>query len=155
MNAAITQKAVKSFKLSNYLAKGVGYAGLGLVAYDAHKAGVMEASKFEKNHKAESLSHHFMEDMKLDSPSTVKSAIKKRLFHYHMDENLSGFFTSIKGYFKGLSSMLVDGIVPLSLAAGTVLMPKGFLSKTFGVGLLAYGGIFLLQEAFGIGKAKE
>lgn len=155
MNAAITQKAVKSFKLSNYIAKGVGVAGLGLIAYDAHKAGQMEASRHEKNEKATSLSEHFMEDMKLDSPSTVKSNLKKRVFQYHMDENFTGFFASAKGYLNGFSSMLVNDIIPLGLAAGTVLMPKGILSKTFGAGLLAYGGIFLLQDVFGIGKPKQ
>lgn len=155
MGVALTKQATKAFKLSNYLMKGVGYAGLGLIAIDAHKAGMMESSKFEKNHKAESLADGFMEDMKLDSSSTIKSELKKKVFKYKMDENFTGFFACAKGYIKGFTSLLVNEVVPLGLAVATAIMPKGILSKTFGAGLLAYGGIFLLQEIFGIGKAKE
>jgi len=38
------------------------------------------------------------------------------------------------------------------LVAGTILGGKGIFSKFCGAGLLAYGGIFLAQEMFGIGK---
>lgn len=135
----------------NFLTKSVGVATLGLVAYDAHVAGKIEAPKYEKNHKAESLEEHYFNDMKLDSPSIVKSAVKKEIFKHHVDENLSGFFTSGIGYFNGAFSMLARDFIPLGLAAGTIAT-KGIFSKFCGAGLLAYGGIFLLQEVFGIGK---
>lgn len=136
---------------SGILAKTVGVIGLGLIGYDAHCAGKMTAKQHVKNTKAESLAEHYMDDLKLESPSVIKGAVKEKLFHYHVDENFSGFFHAIAGYFKGFGSMLVSNVIPLGLVAGT-LLTKGLPSKLFGAGLAAYGGIFLLQEIFGIGK---
>lgn len=138
-------------KLLNIATKTVGGVSLAMILYDSHEAGKIRASSYAKNHKAESLSDRYMDDLKLESPSTIRGHVKKGLFRYSVDENLSGFFTSIAGYFKGLGSMLVRNVVPLCLTAGT-FMGKGLFSKMCGAGLLAYGGIFLLQEAFGIGK---
>lgn len=96
-----------------------------------------------------------MEDQKLENPSAVKNALKKHIFNFNLDENLSGFFNSLAGYAKGFSHMVVSNVVPLGLSLGTILAPKGLISKTFGAGLLAYGAIFFVQEAFGIGKTHE
>lgn len=141
-------------KTLNFITKTVGAGGIGMVLYDTHVAGKIRASAYEKNHKAGSLSETAMEDLKLDSPSVIKSHVKKGIFHYKMDENLSGFFTAISGYFKGAGTMLVGNVIPLTLSVGT-FVGKGIFSKLCGAGLLAYGGIFLLQEGFGIGKSKH
>lgn len=139
--------------ISNVLTKTVGVIGLSMVAYDSHVAGKIKAVSHEKNHKATSLAGRFLDDTKLDSPSVVKEHAKKSIFRYFLDENLSGFFASIAGYAKGFSDMLVTNVIPFGLSVGTVLT-KGVTSKCFGAGLLAYGGIFLAQEIFGIGKAE-
>lgn len=139
--------------VSNVLTKTVGVIGLGLIAYDSHSAGKRKAASTEKDHKATSLANHYLEDQKLDSPSIVKAHAKESIFRYYVDENLSGFFGAIGGYVKGFNNMLVSNVVPFALAAGT-LVTKNLVSKCFGAGLLAYGGIFLAQEAFGIGKAE-
>lgn len=141
--------------ISNYLTRGVGVTGLGLIGYESHSLGKHEAQVHAKNVKAESLAENFLEDQKLENPSAVKNALKKHIFNFNLDENLSGFFNSLVGYAKGFSHMVVSNVVPLGLSLGTVLAPKGLISKTFGAGLLAYGSIFFLQEAFGIGKTHE
>ncbi|MEI8128950.1 MAG: hypothetical protein WCG95_04970 [bacterium] len=138
--------------VANFLTKSVGTAALGLVLYDSHIAGKLEAPKYEKNHKAESLEKHFFNEQKLDSPSIIQATVKKSIFRHHVDENLSGFFTNIIGYVKGFGSMMIKNSIPLALVAGTILGGKGIFSKFCGAGLLAYGGIFLAQEMFGIGK---
>lgn len=140
---------------SNIITRAVGAAGLILVGIDAHNMGKMESSKNRNNIKAAGLSERYLDDMKMESPSVVDNAVKKRIFKYAVDENFTGFFTSVAGYTKGFGSMLVNDVIPLGLAAGTVLMPKGFLSKSFGVGLLAYGVIHVLQDVFNIGKRKD
>lgn len=137
----------------NVLAKTAGVIGLGLIGYDSHRAGEIESRAYAKNIKAGALSERFVDDMKLDSPSTVKSEVKKGLFNYGLDENLSGFFTGIGGYLKGFTTMAVSNIVPAALSLGAVLT-KGLASRLCGAGLVAYGGIFLAQEIFGIGKEK-
>lgn len=141
-------------QFSNLIAKTVGLTGLGLVLFDAHTAGKITAPLNEKNLKAEQLKDQFMNNRKLDSTSTVRNEANKVVFKYFTDEHLTGFFTNIAGYLKGAVATLVNDVVPLGLAVGTV-MTKGVFSKAFGVGLLGYGGIFLLQKAFGIGKPKE
>lgn len=140
------------FDIPNIITKGVGIAGLGLVLYDSHFAGKIEADSFPKAQKARSLVKSHKHYMELDSPSIVKQKVKKGILDYKTDENISEFFNSIRGYFKGFGNMLVTNVVPLALATGTVAT-KGIASKTFGAGLLAYGGIFMAQELFGIGKS--
>jgi len=150
-----------SMNVSNILTKTVGVIGLSLVAYDAHVAGKIESHAAPKNHKSEVLAEHYMDELKLDSPSVVKQHVKKGLFKYFLDENISEFFTGVGGYISGFSSMLVSNVIPFGLAVGTLMGKKdghflrsqGF-SKFCGAGLLAYGGIFLAQELFGIGKSK-
>lgn len=138
-------------KLLNIATKTVGSVSLAMILYDSHQAAKIRAYSYTKDHKAGGLSERYMDDLKLESPSTIRGHVKKGMFRYSLDENLSGFFTSIAGYAKGFNSMLVRNVVPLCLAAGT-FMGKGLFSKMCGAGLLAYGGIFLLQEGFGIGK---
>lgn len=140
-------------KVLNVLTKTVGATGLGLVLYDAHTAGKLHGSMHEKNSKASSLTHHAQEDLMLDSPSIVQAKLKEKVFHYHLDENFMGFFHTIGGYMSGATSMMVNQVVPFALSIGT-LATKGIASKLFGAGLLAYGGIYIAQHVFGIGKGE-
>lgn len=143
-----------SGKITNYLAKAVGIGGLALVGYESHSYGKLQATNFAKNVKTDTLTKHLIEDTKLDTPSAVRNGFKKQIFNFHMEEGFSDFFTNIAGYAKGFSTMLVSNVIPLGLSAATV-MTKGLASKMFGAGLVAYGGIYLLQEIFGIGKSHK
>lgn len=145
---------VKNLTVTGVLAKAAGVAGLGMVAYDAHTSGQIEAPRSQKSLKADNLTEHYLNDMKLESPSKVQSEMKKRIFNFYADENISSFFSNIGGYVKGLSTSVVQNVIPLGLSVGAIFT-KGLLSKGFGIGLAAYGGIFLLQEAFGIGKSHK
>lgn len=144
--------SLKNIKFADVLAKTAGIAGLAYVAYDSHKAARVEATKVQKDMKSESIEDHYLSDMKLDSPSVVKSNIKKRITEFSLDENISSPFTAAAGYVKGFSSMLVNNVVPLGLSAGALIAPKGILSRLFGIGLVVYGGIFLAKEIFGVDK---
>jgi len=143
--------------ITTVLTKTVGVIGLGLVGYDAHVAGKIQSHAYAKNDKAESLTNHYLEEQKLDSPSVVRQHVKKGLFKYFLDENVSGFFTGIGGYIGGFTSMVVNNVIPFGLAVGAVLgkgKVGGVFSKFCGAGLLAYGAIFLAQELLGIGKSE-
>ena len=146
--------------MSNILTKAVGVIGLGLVGYDAHVAGKINAYSSEKNHKADSLSERYLDDLKLDSPSITKARVKEELFKYSTDETMTGFFHNIGGYIRGSIFSVVGNVIPFGLALGAILGGGaagrglgGTVSKFCGVGLAAYGSIFLLQEVFGIGKS--
>lgn len=142
----------KNINVANALAKTAGLAGLGYVLVDSHLAAKVEAEKTQKDIKSDSIEKHYLSDMKLENHSIVQSKIKKKVTDFYMNENISDPFTRTAGYVKGFGSMLVNNIVPLGLSVGALVSPKGIFSKMFGVGLLAYGGIFLAQEFLGIGQ---
>lgn len=143
---------------SNIATKTLGVIGLGLVAYDSHIRGSEESHEFAKKIKADSITKHYLDEMSLENPSVVREEVKKQIFNYRLDENFSSFFTGIAGYCKGFTEMLVKNVIPFGLAVGTFIGSKGIrggISKCCGLGLLVYGGIFLAQEIFGIGKTNE
>lgn len=149
---------MSSSTVLNILAKTAGAISLGLIAYDAHTVGRVKGIAFEKNWKADELNKLHERNLKIDSPSATKLAIRKNIFRVFLDENVTGFFTTLAGYFGGFFSMVIDNIIPFGLALGTFIGskgPRGVISKFCGAGLLAYGGIFLLKEIFGIGKDKK
>ncbi|MPN51972.1 hypothetical protein SDC9_199624 [bioreactor metagenome] len=142
---------IKNLNVGNILIKSVGAAGLGLIAYDSHAAGKINSASYQKQVKAGGLTNAYMDTLTLNSPSVVQSKIKDKYFKFRMYENVSDFFTGIAGYAKGFGSMVANNVVPLALSAAT-LMTKGTVSKVFGAGLLAYGGLFFGREVLGIGK---
>lgn len=145
---------IKNLDALNILAKGVGIAGLGIVAVDSHHYGKVNSASYQKKVRAEGLSDTYMNTRTLDTPSIVQSKIKDKYMNYRLTENLSDFFTGITGYVKGFASMAVDNVVPLVLSAATI-MTKGKVSKALGASLLAYGGLFMAKDVIGIGKPKE
>lgn len=150
---------MSSSTVLNILAKTAGAVSLGLIAYDAHTVGKVKGIAYEKNWKAEELNKLHERTLKIDSPSATKLAVRKGMFRVFLDENVTGFFTTLKGYFSGFGSMVINNIIPFGLALGALFIGskgiRGVISKFCGVGLLAYGGIFLLKEIFGIGKDKK
>ncbi|MDD3437561.1 MAG: hypothetical protein PHC64_10455 [Candidatus Gastranaerophilales bacterium] len=139
--------------LGNILIKSIGVIGLGLVAYDSHSSAKYTATMHTGKTQSEDLQKRYFRTLHEGGDSSIKSATKKRVFQYYMDQDITSFFSSVVGYVKGFASTLVNNVVPFGLALGTVLA-RGIASKLFGAGLLTYGGIFLLQEFFGIGKHK-
>ena len=140
--------------VTRILTKTVGVVGLGLIGYDAHVAGKIESSSYQKRCTADGVTRAYENTMKLENPSVVEAKGKTAFFNYQLENNLSDFFTGIAGYLKGAGSMLVGNVIPLALSAGTVFT-KGLASKACGIGLLAYGGIFFIQNILGIGKPKH
>lgn len=143
--------SLKGRSVTTLIINAAGLAGIGAVAWDAHSHAKTKGAMMERKHKTDSLTSGFINNLSSDSSSAVKTIAKKRLFAYEADENVSGFFTNTKGYVTGLASMLLDDAIPLGLSLGAV-MSKGIISKGFGLGLIAYGGMFLAQEFFGMGK---
>lgn len=135
----------------NFLTKSLGAATIGLIAYDAHNAGKIQAPMYRKNYKADQMANLYLHDRKLSSPSVVEDAAKKRIFKYFLDERLTSVFTSAIGYVKGAASIVINNVIPFGLACGT-FVGKGAFSKLCGAGILAYGGLFLFQEFTGFGS---
>lgn len=136
---------------ADILTKAAGIIGLGLVGYDSHKTAMFNSAMSTKEIKSNSLTRHYMEDLSIDSPSVVKNRVREGLFRFNLEENISGFFTSIAGYIKGFATMLMHNIIPTGLALGAII--KNPVSKYCAIGLVAFGGMCLFQEIFGTGKA--
>jgi len=143
---------IKNLDAVNILTKAIGVAAVGIIAYDANTAGKIESSSHQKQVKADSMRDAYVNTLSQDSPSIIKSTIKKKYLGLTTDENLSGTFTGIAGYVSGFGTMIVNNVLPLALSAGAII--KNPLSKFFGAGLLAYGGLFIGREVMGIGKPK-
>lgn len=142
--------------VSGVIAKGIGVVGLGLVLYDSHTLGKIESASYKKKCAAEMVAGPYANTLAQDSASILESKAKRGFSNFMLEENMSGFFTSIAGYFKGVGSMLVSHIVPLALSIGALATPRNSLaSRVFGFGLLGYGAIFMLHNVMGIGKANE
>lgn len=151
---AITNMFAKS-NIKNVLTQAVGITGLGLIAYDSHTYGKINSSAHQKKSTADELTDSYIHSETLETPSIVQSKVKKGYFNFVMEDSLLEFFHSATGYIGGFSSMLVSSVIPLALSLGTLVGSKGakgLVSKTCGVGLLAYGGVFLIRDVLGIGK---
>lgn len=136
--------------VSNLATKAMGAAALGMVLYDSNYAGAIESRSYQRKSNADSVTDVFMENMALDRPSIVQSKLRNKYLKFKMDENFTDFFEIATGYVKGFSSMLVNNVVPFGLSLGA-LATKGIVSKTFGVGLLGYGIVYLLQDVMNFG----
>lgn len=140
--------------VGNFLAKGAGALGLGIVLYDAHTIGKVEAASNQKRAAANLVTKPVMGMLSQNSPSIVEARAKKTYANYMLDEDTSGIFTGFSGYMKGLTKVMVSDVVPLGLSIGA-LATKGWISKGFGLGLLAFGGIFVLRDVMGVWKHSE
>ncbi len=149
--------------VSNILIKTIGMVGLGSVLYDSHIMGKQQSKIDQHVIKTDSVQKTFIDTMSLDTPSKTKDILRKQFLNFKLNETFSTFFTGAAGYAKGFAKMLVNNIIPFSLAMGTVVAAgankakgtKGILSKTFGLGLVAYGLVYLLHDVFGIFKPKK
>src|SRR5574344_2144986 len=135
----------------NIAAKAVGAVGMGLVAYDAHKAGCINADSHSKKVTSGFISEGYIDSNMMSTPSTVNSKLKKGWFKLKMEDNSVSFFSGIGGYLRGFGSMLVDSAIPLALATAT-LLTKGKISKFSALGLVGYGAYSLLTELCSFSK---
>lgn len=140
---------IKSNYIS-YLAKGTGIAALGLIARDAHVIGKIQADTFSQSCDADAVEKRFNNTLFLSNPSVTTQKMKKTVFRWEVENNFRNFFNSGIGYFKGLGSMLVNDVVPLTLGLGA-LFGKGKWSKGSALGLGAYALISFFKDGLGMG----
>lgn len=137
------------------LAKGLGVATIIAVGFDVNKYAKHTAAATERNHKSETLKNMGLSEIKDASSSSIETSVRKGIYKMAMDEKVTKPFTTTSGYLQGVGTMVVNHALPLALALGTFMGKGWFLSKTCGVGLLAYGTYFLAKEVFKIGGVKE
>ena len=147
----------KIFSKSNiikYATKGAGIAALGIVGYDAHIVGKLQADSYAKRKDADACMKTYSNTQYLSSPSMTTSNLKGQVNKFEMDSNFRHFFNSTVGYFKGVGQMLVDGVIPFGLGLGA-LFGKGWAAKGSAIGLGIYAGIKIFKDVLGFGHYND
>lgn len=144
----------KSDDVVKYLVKGAGIAALGVVGYDAHIIGKIQADTYSKSKDADACMETFSNTQQLSSPSKTTAAMKDKVHQLEMDSNFRHFVNSGLGYFKGFGSMLIDSVVPLGLGLGAVLA-KGKVATASAIGIGIYGVIKFFKDVLGFGHYND
>lgn len=133
-----------------FLTKGAGLAALGLVGYDAHYIGKMQADLYASEKDANSAAFYLNNNMYITNMSKIQEGIKEASYNMELDCGWKRFINSGIGYIKGFTSMLISHVVPLGLGLGA-LLAKGKASKICAGGLGIYAGYEFLKNFFGFG----
>lgn len=110
--------------IGKYAVKAAGAAGIGLLAYDAHKRGVRHGEMNKNKKDFEALDYYYENSRNLPTGSHVNMKLKDKLFKWELDNNLRGFVNKGLGYVSGFCSMIVEDLLPIGLAA-TAMLVKG------------------------------
>ncbi len=135
------------------LAKGAGIAALGLVGYDAHYMGKLQADLYSSEKDADAATYYLNNSLYSTNGSKIQEGIKDAAYTMELDQGWRRFFNAGIGYIKGFTSMLVSHVVPFGLGLGA-LLTKGKASKICAGGLGIYAGYELLKNFFGLGVPK-
>ena len=133
-----------------YLKKGMGLAALGLVGYESHYIGKIQADRYATEKDALATGHYLNNTMYNPTISPVRQSIKQTAYELEMDQGWRRFFNLGIGYVKGFCSMLVNNVVPLGLGLAT-LLTKGKASTISAIALGVYGVGSAIKNFFGIG----
>ncbi len=140
--------------IAKYLTRGAGITALGLVGYDAHIVGKLQADSYAKRKDADACMKTFSNTQYLSSPSTTTSDMKKVVNKFEMDSNFRHFVNSAIGYFKGFGQMLINEVIPFGLGLGACFA-KGWKGKASAAGLGIYAGIKLFKDVLGFGHYND
>ncbi len=143
-------RAMKRVNAGKILTKGVGIAALGLVGYDAHYNGKLQADLYASEKDAKSTAFYLNNSMYSTNMSKIQEAVRDASYTMELDSGWKRFFNKGIGYIKGFTSMLVDHVVPFGLGVGA-LLTKGKTSKLFAGGLCVYGAYEFVKNFFGWG----
>ena len=138
-----------------YLAKGAAIGALGLVGYDAHVLGLIEADTYSKSHDAKHLVKSATNTLYLDSPSAVTADVKNEIFRIEAEQNTRTFFNKGVGYFKGFFYSLIRNVVPFAIGTTTLLVSNKKVCKAGGWLLVGYGLFKLIKDGFGKGSQRD
>ena len=127
---------------------------LGVVAYDSHIVGKLQADVYSKSKDADACAETFSNTQYLSSPSMTTSKLKDGVHRFEMESNSRHFVNSALGYFKGFGSMLVNSVVPLGLGLGA-LFGKGKWATGSAIGLGIYAGFKFFKDVLGFGHYND
>lgn len=153
MNILNTIRTAIRGNTGKYIAKGIGLAALGMVGYDAHYIGKIEADTYASEKDAQSTGKYLNNTLYSTNMSKIQDKIKEVSYEMELDCGYKRFFNSGIGYLKGFTNMLIEHVLPFGLGLGA-LFAKGKASKICAGGLGLYGTYEFLRNFFGWGTPK-
>lgn len=138
--------------LTTKILRTVGAIGTGLVLYDAHQAGKSRSATAQR-YSAGNYADEYIKSKMQNSDSTITSKLKSWWFNFNFSSSIPQFFAMIGGYVSGTIGHIVDSVVPMGLAIGTLALPKRAVPFcAAGLGLWAVK--HLAYDVLDIGKPK-
>lgn len=147
-------KVFSKGNIVKYLTRGAGITALGVVAYDSHVLGRIQADSYSKRKDADACMDTYSNTEYLSSPSITTSNMKKQVHKWEMDGNIRHFFNSAIGYFRGFGQMCINSVVPLGLGIGACF-GKGWWGKGSAIGLGLYAGLKFFKDVLGFGHYND
>ncbi|MBO6088629.1 hypothetical protein J6P92_09865 [bacterium] len=147
-------KVFSKGNIVKYLTRGAGIAALGIVAYDAHTLGKIQADSYPKRKDADACMDTFSNTQYLSSPSMTTAKMKNQVHKWEMDGNIRHFFNSAIGYFRGFGQMCINSVIPLGLGIGACF-GKGWWGKGSAIGLGLYAGLKFFKDVLGFGHYND
>lgn len=136
-----------------YLTKSAGAVAVGLVAYDAHTLGKINADAYANTKDAQACQRFFNNTMFLSEPSICMSKAKNFMFNWQVQDNVRHFVNSAIGYFRGFGNMLINHVVPLTLGIGALVSKNKKVACGFVFGLAAFGILKFFKDVCGLGHS--
>ena len=141
-------------KTSTILTKAAGVAALGLVAYDAHTLGKIQANLLANDRDADSTAYYLKNTLYSDNLSKVSDKVKRASFRMELDCHWKRVINTCIGYVRGFTGMLIEHVVPLTLGLGALFAKGKVLPKICAGGLGVYGAYAFVKDFFGLGMPK-
>jgi len=141
---------LRNKSVTQLAAKAAGLAGLGMVGYDSHYIGKIQADLYASEQDARATSFYTNNAMYTTNMSKIQSGIKEASLQMQLNQGWRRFINLGIGYTKGFIGMLTEHVVPLGLGIGA-LFTKGKISKGFAAGLGIYALYEVLRNSFGWG----
>lgn len=140
--------------IGKYAIKAAGAAGVGLLAYDAHKRGVGQADIQRNKKKFEALDYYWENSRNMPSASHVNAKLKDKLFDFELHNNFRSFVNKGIGYVSGFCNMVTEDIVPWGLSTAAILT-KGTAAKVSGAALGVYALYAFAKNVCGFGVSDK
>jgi len=128
---------------------GIGAAAI--LAYNAHKDGVVYSRELPINNAADSLTDLYAGSLRGGS-SELARAGQKWYVDRRLKLNIFQNIDTVKGYIFGGLGRLRESVVLLGLSTAAILGGKKCYGKAAGIGLLLYGLNYLIFDVMQLGR---
>lgn len=148
-----TSLMIPAKKVTSFLARTAGLAGMAAIIYDSHKCAQADAKTREYLESTDILIKHYNNSMISNSRSTILCKLQDEVLNMRLSSGIYGFMANIKGYIGGFSQNVFANAAAMGLSAGALFLKKG--NKLCAAGLAVVALKTLIYDVWGIGKSPK